>query len=95
MRKEPIMSDPHDRLWAQRRQAWLAIVFGSAALVLLAVPIVRAVSIPLGIAGWVLANRASAGSPGLARIGKGLSIASIVVTGVLLLFLATALSNHY
>jgi hypothetical protein len=89
------MSDPHDRPLKQRRHAWIAIACGSAALVLLAVPVVRAVSIPLGIAGWVLANRASAGAPGLARIGKGLSIASIVVTGMLLLFLATAISNHY
>jgi len=84
-----------DRPTRQQRQAWISVVCGSAALVLLALPLVRAASIPLGIVGWVLANRASARARRLARIGKGLSIASIVITSILFLFLATALSNHY
>lgn len=90
--------DPHSvakRPDGKRRQAWISVVFGSAALILLVLPVARTASIPLGIAGWVLANRASAQPSGLARLGKILSVASIVIVGILFLFLATALANHY
>ena len=79
----------------QRRRAALVFGCGIVSLGLLILPVVRVLSIPTAIVGWVLARRSSPSLSGWVQWGKGLSVLSLGLSVGLLLFLATALVYRY